>query len=144
MREGHTLHIDAAPALVWDVLMDVERWPDWTPTMQKVERLDSGAFGMGSEARITIRRIPPSVWRVTEFDAGRSFTWETTSGMRVSGMHSIAPEGDGTRLELEASATGVLALLMTPLFLLTTRGNVRREAEGLKRHCEQLAAAART
>ena len=36
-------------------------------------------------------------------------------------------------------ARGLLALLLTPLTMPLTRGNVRREAEWLKRRCEQRA-----
>jgi len=137
MYEEHSVHIDAPPRAVWAVLMDVARWPTWTPTMRRVERLEGGPLGAGSRVRISLRSLPPAVWRVTRFDDGRSFTWETETGARAAAAHAIAPDGGGTKLTLTASTRGLLALLLTPLTVLLTRGNVRREAQGLKRHCEQ-------
>ncbi len=43
-------------------------------------------------------------------------------------------------MTLVASATGVLATLFAPVAFFTTRGNVRIEADGLKRRCELEAA----
>ena len=36
----------AAPDIVFAVLCDVERWPNWTPTMTRVKRLEGGIFGL--------------------------------------------------------------------------------------------------
>ena len=33
-----TIEIDAEPDVVWDLLVDVERWPDWSPDVRD-ERL---------------------------------------------------------------------------------------------------------
>src|SRR5690242_2704258 len=45
------IDIDAPVERVWEVLMDVERWPDWSPTMTSVERLEPGMLRPGSSAR---------------------------------------------------------------------------------------------
>ncbi|HYM14461.1 MAG TPA: SRPBCC family protein [Dehalococcoidia bacterium] len=138
LRSQYTTHIAAPPVAVWGVLMDVQRWPEWTPTMRRVERLDDGAFGAGSRARITLRGMPPGVWRVSQFTGGSSFTWQTETGLRISAMHTLEAEDAGTRLTLATEASGLLAVAFAPLVLWLSRRNLRREAHGLKRHCEAL------
>src|SRR5262249_25042760 len=64
---------------VWSVLVDVERWPEWTPSTTSIERLDQAAFGPGSRVRIRQPKLKAVVWRVTEFRQDRLFTWEAQS-----------------------------------------------------------------
>ena len=59
-----SVDIDATPGEVWNVLTDVGRWPEWTPTVTRVERLDLGPFQVGSTVMIRQPRLPPTVWRV--------------------------------------------------------------------------------
>jgi len=71
-----SVEIDAPPARVWDILVDVGRWPDWTDSMSHIELLDAPELAQGSRARIRQPRLPAAVWTVTEFEAGRRFTWQ--------------------------------------------------------------------
>lgn len=133
------VHIDAPPDRVWQVMIDVERWPEWTGSVRSVERLDEGPFGLGSEARLRIRGAPtPSVWRVTGFTEGQSFTWESDAGgVHSRASHVIDPEGDGSRVTLTVTNSGWPATLMMPYLAWIGRRNLRLEAEGLKRRAEE-------
>jgi len=113
---------------VWATLVDVERWPEWTRSVDSVERLDDGEFGIGSRARIRQPRIPVAVWKVTEFESGRSFTWVSeATGIRTVGTHLIEPRGDGTAsLTLTLAQTGWLARLV--------RLEGRKDRERVPRH----------
>jgi hypothetical protein len=123
-------------------MVDVERWPEWTASMKSVERLDGGEFGVGSKARLSIRRAPTSVYTVTELTPNRSFTWETTSaGIKGIAKHAIAPDGNGSKVTLSVDLLGFLATLMSPIIRRPSEENVRMEAEGLKRRSEEQPAA---
>jgi carbon monoxide dehydrogenase subunit G len=42
MRYETQVAIHATPEAVWAVLAEVERWPEWTPSMTLVRRLERG------------------------------------------------------------------------------------------------------
>lgn len=139
MRFAASVDIGAAPERVWQVLTDVERWPEWTETMRRVERLDSGPFGLGSTVRIEQPRLRPAIWLVTELTPGASFSWtSTTAGVTSVAGHRLTATGAGrVRVEVSIEMRGVLAPLVGLLAWPLTRGYLRTEAAGLKRRCER-------
>jgi uncharacterized membrane protein len=129
----------AAPAHeIWRVWTDVERWPEWTPSVTSVHRLDTGEFGVGSRARIRQPSTRPMVWEVTESTPGKSFVWSArTAGTRLVAGHYLTPGPDDTSIaRFTMTHTGLLA----PVLDLFIRGQIRRyleiEAEGIRRYCE--------
>jgi Polyketide cyclase / dehydrase and lipid transport len=118
-------------------MTDVERWPEWTASVLTVRRLDSGAFGVGSRARIRQPRFLPAVWEVTKFQPGRSFTWITRSpGLRVTGSHAVQRSGTGSLAKLSVGYGGTLAGLVARLLGKTTYRFLSLEASGLKKRSE--------
>ena len=69
-----TVDIPARTPLVWSVLTDVERWPEWTASISRVKRLSPGPLQVGSRVRIHQPKFPPASWRVTELNPGATFT----------------------------------------------------------------------
>jgi carbon monoxide dehydrogenase subunit G len=137
------IHIDATPDVVWAVTQDVERWPEWTPTVTSVKLLGNKSFRLGSVARIKQPMQPESEWVVTEFSSGRRFAWETRrTGLHMTGTHELAPEGAGTRNVLRVDANGAMAVMLWPLLRLAMRKALADENLGLKARCEQTSSAA--
>jgi len=130
--------IDAPPDRVWSVMRDVERWPDWTPTVRRIRRLDQGPLAVGSRIVVWQPKLPPAKWKVTELDdVRRSFTWETRSpGMRLQARHWVEETGNTSRATLSIRFSGPLG----PLFARLTRNLNNRylalEAKGL-RECSE-------
>ncbi|MCI4064989.1 SRPBCC family protein [Micromonospora sp. R77] len=139
MRYVESVEITADVDRVWAVQTDVERWPEWTPTITAARRLEPGPFTVGSSARLEQPRLRPAVWRVTEIDPPRVFVWESDSpGVHSRGEHRVVPLPDGrVRAELVMVQTGPLAGLFGLLGGRVVRSYLRQEAEGLKRRCEQ-------
>lgn len=133
-----TLHVDAPPADVWRVIADVSRWAEWTPTVRRMERLDAAPFGAGSGARIwLLGALGSSVWRVTSFDEGRAFTWESrTAGVHSIADHTVEPDGAGSRVTLTMTQRGIGSLLLRPFLARISRRNLQIEIDGLKRRAE--------
>ena len=74
-----TVDIDAPADRVWAVMRDVERWPEWTPTVTGIRLLQPGPLRPGSRAKIRQPRLPPARWTISELDdSARTFTWVTT------------------------------------------------------------------
>lgn len=137
----HTIHIEAPPDVVWRVTEDVERWPEWTPTVTSVARTDQAPFGRGSVVRIKQPGQPESEWVVTEFEPGERFAWETRRpGLRMVGTHELSPDGSGTKNLLRVEARGPVAVLLWPVLRPLTRRALSDENGGLKRRCEQISA----
>ena len=134
------VQIDVSPARVWDVLRDVERWPEWTPSVVSIHRLDAGRLAVGKRVRILQPKLRPAVWKITEFDEdARLFTWVTQApGVRVAGRHEVVPSGDGSRARLSLEFSGWLAPLISRLLRRLNESYLDMEAIGLKQRSECL------
>lgn len=133
-----SVEIAATPEDVWAVLVDVERWPQWTNSMSDVKFIDPGPLAVGSRVRIKQPRLPPTVWEVTALEPVRSFTWKATApGVTTVADHRLAAAAaDHVTVTLSIQRSGALAGLVDRLFGRLTREYVGMEAEGLKRRCE--------
>lgn len=139
MEQSISVDISAPGERVWDVLADVERWPEWTPTVTSVTRLDGGELRPGSRATIRQPRLPETEYVVTELEPGRSFTWVATGpGVVTTARHLIEPlPGGGTRVRLSVTQSGWLGSVMGRLYRGLTERYLANEAGGLKARCEE-------
>ena len=132
------VEVDAPAEAVWAVLADVERWPEWTASMSRVQRLDSGSFGVGSRVRVQQPRLPAITYTVSSYRAGEAFSWQTSSpGARTVADHAIERRADGgSTVTLRFGQTGPLGELLARLLRGTVQRYVDMEAAGLKRRSE--------
>lgn len=139
MRYTRTDDIAASPAEVWPLLVDVERWPEWTESMRQLTRLDDGPLRVGSTTRVQQPKGRPLVWTVTELAEDTSFTWTATiPGIRFTADHELTPtEGGGVRVVLTFTMGGPMAWLGGLLGGARIRRYVDLEGGGLKRRAEQ-------
>src|SRR5690606_31766543 len=130
--------ISAPAELVWSVLSDVRRWPEWTASVRQVEPLDGRPLEVGSRVRVRQPKLPPAIWRVTAHTPGESFVWQAgVPGLTTTAGHRIDHHADGrTTATLSILQSGPLAGLMWRLTGSLTRRYVDLEAQGLKRRCE--------
>ncbi len=135
-------HIDAPPAQVWEVLQDVARWPEWTPTVSSVEMLDDGPLRVGLRASLRQPRLPRAEWQVTAVAPGSSFVWEATGpGLRTVAGHSVVPDGDGSLVTLSIEQTGPMGAVAALLWRGLTQRYIEQEAESLDRRATNAPAA---
>ncbi|WP_040754191.1 SRPBCC family protein [Nocardia transvalensis] len=137
MRYRVTRSIAAPSHQVWKVISDVEHWPEWTPTMSEIRRLEPGELRLGSKAEIRQPNQPRRVWVVTELENGSSFTWETHGkAFGFYAEHTVHPSHDGTEVVLEFGITGPTAPVVSLLARRKVQAMVDTEADSLKSHCE--------
>ncbi len=87
-----TAEVDAPAAVVWALLVDLDRWPEWGPTVAGAD-LDGGGRRLGPDARGHVRPVvgPALPFRVTTWVPGHEWAW------RVAGIpattHRVTPLG---------------------------------------------------
>lgn len=130
--------IQAPAARVWPIVHDVDRWPEWTPTVRKIRRLDRGPLTVGSRVVIYQPKLLPAKWEVTEIDERtRSFTWITRApGMLLEARHRIADHRDTSRATLSIQFSGPLGPLFARLTANLNDRYLALEAAGLKQRSE--------
>ncbi len=140
MEQSTRIDVGAPVEQVWDVLHDVERWPEWASTVTSVRRLDDGPLAVGSRARVEQPRIPPTEYVVTELEPGRSFTWVATGpGVRTTARHLLEDLGSrGTRVTLAVEQAGPVGAVMGRFYRRLTDRYLAAEAEGIKARSEGL------
>ena len=133
-----SVDIAAQADRVWDVLSDVERWPEWTPSVNGAQLLDAGGLWPGQRARVRQPRIPVTIWTVEQVEHGRMFSWRAqTPGLRSLAEHTVEPNGaDSSRMVMRLTHSGILAGPARLIYGGLIRRYLGFEAEGLKRAAE--------
>lgn len=142
MELSTTIDVAAPPTRVWEVLADVEKWPEWTESVTSVRRLDDGGpLAVGSRVEISQPRIPTGSYTVTALEPGRAFTWEQKQpGSTVSAHHECTPLPDGgTHVELRVVMGGLVGSVVGRLYRKLTERYLAMEAAGLKARAEAAA-----
>jgi uncharacterized membrane protein len=127
-------HIDAPPDKVWEVMVDVARWPEWTPTIDSVELAHDGPLHVGSRAVVRQPKLPRATWEVTEVLDGRRFTWEAKGpGMSTVARHEVVPDRAGSKVTLSVEQKGPMGAVAALVWRRLTQRYVELEAECLDR-----------
>jgi len=132
--------INASAELVWATMRDVERWPEWTPTVVSVRLQTPPPLTIGSLAVIRQPKLPPALWRVVALeDSLRSFTWVNSAlGVRVIAEHMVVSFGEKSSLRLSLRFEGLLAGILGLASGKLNNRYLAMEAEGLKSRVEGL------
>jgi hypothetical protein len=139
---GLVVEVHAPPARVWSVLLDVERWPEWTSSVISARRLEFGPLALGSRARIVQPRLSGATWKVTSFDEKKcAFAWTARSiGLKVVGKHKVDAFGPTSRITLSLHYSGLFGLLVARSSRDILWKHLEMQGAGLKARCEAEAA----
>ena len=139
MRHEVTVEIEAPVERVWQVLVEVQRWPEWTASMENLTLSGAGPLHEGATVVIKQPRVAEMIWQVTDFRPLRGFTWETSGpGFKTVARHEIEGRGRATTARLVIEQTGLVAMLIGPFIKGMTKRYVAMEAAGLKQRSEAM------
>lgn len=138
MKATNIIQIHTTPDIIWAVATDIERWPEWTPTVFSAKRLDDGPFTVGSVALLKQPGLPDARWTVTELTDGARFVWETRiRGIHMIATHEVEATDAGAESKLSFETKGAFATLLWPLIGGAIKKAIKKENAGLKRFCEK-------
>ena len=137
MHFEKAIEIDAPQQRVWDVLTDIEAWPQRIETVDEVELLTPAPIAKASKVRLKQPKLPEGTWDVTAWDAPSYFEWtQKSTGITSVAGHRVEVLGERrARLTLALDMRGFLIPVAFFYRGLTNR-YMNLEAEGMKRAAE--------
>ncbi len=138
MITDSSVEIAAPAATVWAVYTDVQRWPEWTASMTRIEALDGPELAVGKRFAIKQPRLPRLVWTISALAPGAAWTWQQgPPGGLTRAVHEVVPLGpERTLVRQRIEQRGPIGNLVGALMRGLTRRYLALEAEGLKERCE--------
>ena len=136
-----SIQIHAPLDVTWSVLSQVAEWPQWLPTVSKVEPLDGLDLAKGHRFTLHQPKVQPTTWTVSEVEPQHRFTWKAKSpGLRLIADHVLQKQSsEQLELTLMFSFRGLLGWWVGPKYKAITMILLAKEAKSLKRRAETLA-----
>jgi uncharacterized membrane protein len=138
MRFEKSVEIDAPQQRVWEVLSELEAWPQRIETVDVVEVLTPPPISRGSRVRLKQPKLPEGTWDVTTWEAPSYFEWtQKTGGATSVAGHRVEALAEGrARLTLTLDMRGFLIPIIALFYKGLTNRYMAREAEDMKRAAE--------
>ena len=89
-------HIAAPPEAVWNLLVDLDAWPQWGPSIQRAELAQAGPLQLGSRGKVWTPFGLALPFEITEFEDHRRWAWDV-AGIGAT-RHEVLPTDGGTRV----------------------------------------------
>ncbi len=134
-----SITIKASQEAAWNVLSNVTYWHEWTPTVTRVEVLNTPELKLGNRYKVIQPKLQPVVWTITELNSA-NFTWESKSpGMHMVAEHTVkSVDANQSEVTLTFAFKGWLGILIGKIYGKMTEEYVQTEAQSLKKKVETL------
>ena len=138
MRFEESIDIDAQKERVWEVLSDLEAWPQRIETVDVVELLTPPPMSKGSRVRLKQPKLPEGTWDITVWDAPSYFEWrQRSTGITSVAGHRVEMLEEGrSRLTLSLDMRGLMIPVVGLFYKDLTNRYMTLEAQGMKRAAE--------
>jgi carbon monoxide dehydrogenase subunit G len=115
MRFESSIDINAPPEKVWTLIDKLEQWPQWMPSIKKIERLSKGPLTAGSQLSVTAKVNGLTIkllMTIIKFVPERTVIMQgKVLGTSLTRFYNLEPLNDKTRATIGGEVSGVLAWL---------------------------------
>ena len=115
MRFESSIDINAPVEKVWALIDKLEEWPQWMPSIKKIERLSKEPLTVGSQLSVTAEVSGLTVtllMTITEFVPQRSVVLEGKAlGTKLTRFYNLEPVNGKTKVTIGGDVSGALAWL---------------------------------
>ena len=115
MKFESSVEIDAPAETIWAAVNDPEEWPQWVPSLKKVEIVSKGPLGVGEQVRVIAKaRITVKfLMTITEFVPNQRVIMEgKILGAKLVRSYIIEPLNGKTRFIASGEVSGPTAWLI--------------------------------
>jgi len=115
MRFSSSVEINAPVDKVWALVDKLEEWPQWMPSIKKIEKVSEGPLTVGSQLSVTakVSRLTVNlIMTITEFVPERSAVMQGKAlGTNLTRFYLFEPVNGKTKITIDGEVSGLLAWL---------------------------------
>jgi carbon monoxide dehydrogenase subunit G len=115
MRFESSIDINAPAEKVWAMMGRLEEWPQWMPSIKKIERVSKGPLTVGSQLSVTAKVSGLTVkllMAITKFVPERNVVMQgKTLGTSLTRFYNLEPVNGKTKVTIGGDVSGALAWL---------------------------------
>jgi carbon monoxide dehydrogenase subunit G len=115
MRFESSIDINAPAEKVWALVDKLEEWPQWMPSIKKIERVSQRPLTVGSQLSVTAKvnglRVK-LLMTITNFVPERNVVLEGKAlGTKLTRFYTLEPVNGKTKVTIGGDVSGALAWL---------------------------------
>lgn len=115
MRFESSIDINAPAERIWALIDKLEEWPQWMPSIKKIERVSKGPLTVGSQLSVTVKVSGFTLrllMTIAEFVPERNVVLEGKAlGTKLTRFYALEPVDGRTKITIGGDVSGALAWL---------------------------------
>jgi len=115
VRFSSSVEIDAPPDRVFALVDNLEDWPQWIPSIKRIEKVTEGPLKAGSQIRVTAKSVITTTFLMTVIDfvpGQRGVMQGELLGTKMTRYYTFESVGQRTRLTAGGEVSGLLAFFV--------------------------------
>jgi uncharacterized membrane protein len=113
MRFESSIEVNAPAEKVWALVDRLEEWPQWMPSIKKIDRVSKGPLAVGSQLSVAAKVSGLTVtllMTITKFVPERNVVLEGKAlGTKLMRFYALEPANGKTKVRIGGDVSGALA-----------------------------------